>query len=140
MAENKTKPTNQPVADYISQIEPLKKRQQSNQLIDLMQKITGTPPIMWGTSIIGFGQYSYKYQSGHSGTSFLVGFAPRKSEFSIYLMGNIPEQSALLEKLGKHRMGRACLYVRDLEKIDMQILEKLVHLSVVAMKETYPDS
>ena len=108
----------------------------------MMTRITGEKPKMWGPSIVGFGSYHYKYASGHEGDACLAGFSPRKAEFSIYL--DTPEDSAersdLLARLGKHRMGKGCLYVKRLEQVDLGVLEQLVRHSVEWARATYPRS
>ncbi|MBI4920725.1 MAG: DUF1801 domain-containing protein [Devosia nanyangense] len=143
MAEAKTGPTGVAVDEFLAQIEDPRKRADSQVLIELMQRVTGHPPKMWGSSIVGFGTYHYKYDSGHEGDSCLAGFSPRKAEFSIYLNGtHEPEiaarRDALLERLGQHRMGKGCLYVKWLEGLDMDVLEQLVRLSHAAVRERYP--
>lgn len=143
MAEAKTKPTGVDVDDFIAQLDDPAKRADSQRLIALMQKITGAPARMWGPSIIGFGSYHYTYASGHEGDSCLAGFSPRKAEFSIYLNGGyfpemVEKRQALLAKLGKHHMGKGCLYVKKLENIDLKVLEQLVKLSYASLKKRYP--
>lgn len=108
----------------------------------MMGEVTGEPAVLWGT-MIGFGHYHYKYASGHEGDAFLIGFAPRKAAFSIYVMGcNFPdadaERIALLARIGKHRMGKGCLYVRKLADIDLSVLRELAELSVRRLREAYP--
>lgn len=93
---------------------------------------------MWGPTMIGFGSYHYIYESGREGDMFLAGFAPRKTELVIYLVGKIQDQAELLDKLGKHKMGKACLYVKRLEQIDMDVLEELIVKSIAAIKAQYP--
>jgi hypothetical protein len=142
MAETKTKPSGESVTEYIMQIEDEQKRRDSQALIRLMTKVTGKKPKMWAT-MIGFGEYHYTYASGHEGDTALAAFAPRKAEFSIYLGGGLfPEtqakHEALLQKLGKHRMGKGCLYVKRLSDIDMNVLEDLVRLGVEGVKAHYP--
>ena len=141
MGETKTKPTSVSVEEFIAKVEDPQKRADSYVLIDLMQKITGEEPRMWGPSIIGFGTYHYKYASGHEGDACIAGFSPRKAELSIYLN---PEPSdarhALLGELGKHRMGKSCLYVKRLDAIDLKVLEELVVQSVEETREVYPTS
>ena len=141
MGETKTKPTSVSVEEFIAKVEDPQKRADSYVLIDLMQKITGEKPRMWGPSIIGFGTYHYKYASGHEGDACLAGFSPRKAELSIYLN---PEPSdarhLLLAQLGKHRMGKSCLYVKRLDAIDLKVLEKLVVQSIDETREVYPTS
>lgn len=140
MAETKTKPTEVSVNEYIAQIEDAQKRADSAVLIDMMQRITGEKPKMWGPSIIGFGSYHYKYASGHEGDTCVAGFSPRKAELSIYLWSEAePWREKLLAKLGKHRMGKGCLYVKRLEQIDLKVLEELVKQSLKVVRERYPD-
>lgn len=140
MAEQKTRPGGD-VAAFIEGIADEGKRADAQRLIELMQEVAGAPPVLWGT-MVGFGRYHYRYETGHEGDSFLVGFAPRKAEFSIYLMGtSFPDVSArrdeLLARLGKHRMGRACLYVKRLSDVDMGVLRELAEISVMALRKAY---
>lgn len=119
------------------------RRKDAYALAALMKRVTGEKPRLWSGAIIGFGEYHYRYPTGHEGDSCLAGFSPRKTEFSIYLMGTyFPEQGnareALLARLGKHRMGKACLYVKKLADIDLKVLEKLVRMSVMALRRHYP--
>jgi hypothetical protein len=140
MAETKTRePT---VERFLETLDDPQKRLDSDSLVTLMQKITGKAPAMWGSSIVGFGRYHYKYDSGHEGESCLVGFSPRKAEFSIYLNGShwpeqVPARDELLQRLGKHRMGKGCLYVKRLEGIDLAVLERLIRQSVEAIRHRY---
>lgn len=140
MAEQKTKPTSDDIGAFLNGLDG-EKRRDAETLISLMSEATDRPPILWG-SMVGFGQYQYRYASGTQGDTFLVGFAPRKAEFSIYLMGiYFPDTAAtadaLLATLGKHRMGKACLYVKRLADIDMAVLTQLVTLSVTRLKQEY---
>ena len=140
MAEQKTRPGGD-VAAFIEGIEDASKRADSQTLISLMSEVSGEPPVLWGT-MVGFGQYHYRYETGHEGDSFLVGFAPRKAEFSIYLMGTyFPEvaekREALLARLGKHRMGKACLYVKRLSDVDLGVLRELAEMSVGELRKAY---
>lgn len=142
MTQQKTKPHTGDVAAFVAQVEPQSRRAECAELIAMMQAISGEPPVLWG-SMIGFGHYHYRYASGHEGDSFLIGFAPRKGEFSIYLMGTyFPEEmarrEALLARLGKYRMGKACLYVRKRANIDMAVLRELEVISVERLRAAYP--
>lgn len=142
MSEQKTKPHTGDVAAFIAQVPDPIKQADSQTLIELMQSLTGEPPVLWGT-MVGFGQYHYHYASGHEGDAFLVGFAPRKAEFSLYLMGcygsdEQAEIDALLSKLGRHRMGKACLYVKRLSDIDLDVLAELARRSIAALRTRYP--
>lgn len=131
MAETKTTPTGVAVEEFLTRLDDPRKREGSHTLIALMRKITGSPPKMWGPSIIGFGTYHYKYATGHEGDTCLAGFSPRKAEYSIYLWwGDSEERAHMLEKLGKHRVGKSCLYVKRLEDIDIKVLEQLVRWSI----------
>lgn len=141
MAEQKIRPGSGDVDMFIEGIEDAAKRADARELIALMSEVSGEGPVLWGT-MVGFGRYHYRYESGHEGDSFLVGFAPRKAEFSIYLMGTyFPDteerREALLARLGKHRMGKACLYVKRLRDIDLNVLRELAQLSVSALKRAY---
>jgi hypothetical protein len=139
MAELKTKPTEVSVADFLARVESEQVRDDCREIIKLMKKATGFPAKMWGPSIIGFGQYHYKYESGHEGDMCLVGFSPRKGNLTLYVLGDFPGQEALLKKLGKCKVSKACLYVKKLEDIDMKVLEKIVKDSVDFTKKKYPD-
>ena len=140
MAENKMQETTENVMDFVEKIEDDKKRQDAYRLIHLFSEETGNAPKMWGTTIIGFGRYHYKYASGHEGDAAPVGFSPRKAQFSIYLSQPDNEKRALqLTRLGKHKMGKGCLYIKKLADIDESVLKELVQDSVNYIKETYPD-
>jgi hypothetical protein len=130
MAETKTKPTDVSVTEFLAKVDDPQRRADSQVLMEMMTRITGEKPKMWGPSIVGFGTYHYKYASGHEGDACLTGFSPRKAEFSIY----IHPDDGLLAKLGKHRMGKGCLYVKRLTDIDIGVLEQLVRRSVEAVR------
>jgi len=134
MAELKTKPTETDVRAFLSTVTDPVRRQDSFTLVELMQEVTGEPPKLWGTSIVGFGQYHYKYASGHEGDSCLSGFAPRKNEFSLYITGGFERHKDLMAKLGKHKTGKGCLYVKKLADIDLGVLRELVRRSVQETK------
>jgi len=134
MAENKTKPTEASVESYLSAIEDEGRRKDCETLARLMTKATKQQPKMWGTSIVGFGSYHYKYESGREGDACLVGFSSRKGDISIYLMASFPGREELLSNLGKHKMGKGCLYVRKLSDVDLEILEQLIVGSVAERK------
>jgi hypothetical protein len=138
MAENKTKATEASVESYFSAIEDDARRKDCEALAKLMTKATKEKPKMWGTSIVGFGSYHYKYDSGREGDSCLTGFSSRKGDISIYLMASFPGHDQLLAKLGKHKMGKGCLYVRKLSDVDLKVLEQLVVGSFEEKKRQYP--
>ena len=137
MAELKTRASEASVEDFIAAIPDEAKRQDSRRLVEMMSRITGEPPRLWG-AMVGFGRYHYRYASGHEGDSFLVGFSPRKAEFSIYLTCVGGPDPALLARLGRHRMGKACLYVKRLSDIDMEVLEALAARAVADIRARYP--
>src|SRR5690606_5794734 len=117
MAENKTKETTENVIDFINQVDDEQKRKDSFQLLKLMEKTSGHKAKMWGPSIIGFGSYHYKYESGHEGDAPLIGFSPRKSAISLYVFTGLEEHKHLLDDLGKFKMGKACIYAKKMSDI-----------------------
>jgi len=125
MAENKTKATEVSVADFIAAVEPEGKRADAEALDALFRRVTGFTPRMWGPTIIGYGRYDYVYESGHGGSSLATGFSPRKAEFSIYGVSGEGAAEGLV-RLGKHKMGKGCLYVKRLSDINMGVLEELI--------------
>lgn len=138
MAETKTKPTGASVEEYLSS------RANAGQLADcrtvlaICRRVTEQAPRMWGPSIVGFGSYSYRYESGHSGQAPLVGFAVRGRELVVYLLMDSPAQAALLARLGKHRAGKVCLYLKRLADLDVEVLEALVAGSVAEVRRRHP--
>ncbi|MEP0986583.1 DUF1801 domain-containing protein [Ekhidna sp.] len=139
MAELKTKPNNLSVEAFIDSIEPEWKRDDARELLKLITKISGEKPVMWGDSIVGFGNYHYKYDSGREGDWFLAGFSPRKTSMTIYVMGGFEGQEELLEKLGKHKKSVGCLYIKKLADINLGILEKMTEKSIEMLKKRYAD-
>lgn len=134
MAENKTKATAASVESYLAAIEDEARRKDCRALARLMTRATKQQPKMWGTSIVGFGSYHYKYDSGREGDSCLTGFSSRKGDITVYLVASFPGQEELLAKLGKHKMGKGCLYVHKLGDVDLKILEQLVVGAVAERK------
>lgn len=134
MAENKTKATDASVSAYLDAVTDSVRRADSEVIIEAMRRVTGHEPAMWGPSIIGFGSYHYRYASGHEGDSALTGFSPRGKEISLYVLAGAPEQDALLDHLGKHRAGKACLYVKRLADIDVAVLERLIAAGVAELQ------
>jgi len=126
MAEQKTKPTPASVTAFLDAIADEQVRKDCYALSALMEAATGHPPKMWGASIVGFGQYHYKYDSGHEGDSCLTGFSPRKQNISLYLMHGASDHSDLLNKLGKFKAGKGCIYIKKLSDVDQHILTDLV--------------
>lgn len=138
MYELKTKQNDNDVLEFIDNVGSKTKREDAYKLLDLFSETTGYEAKMWGPSIIGFGSYHYKYESGHEGDAPLVGFSPRKAKISIYLDAGDPNREKLLEQLGKHTSGKACVYVNKLADIDEKELVKLIKQSVAYTSEKYP--
>jgi len=139
MAEPKTKATRASVDNYLDAIGDELRREDCRTLVKLMRRVTKEPPVMWGTSIVGFGSYHYRYASGHEGDSCLAGFSSRKGDISIYVTAGFEGQEPLLAKLGKHKAGKVCLYVKRLADVDLELLESLVEGSVAEMRRRYPN-
>lgn len=140
MAKNKTTETASSVTDFINAIENATKRSDSFELIKLMQNETGFEPKIWGPNIIGFGSYHYKYASGHEGDAPLVAFSPRKDAISLYLYPSFENKEELLAKFGKHKAGKGCIFIKKNADIDIEILKKMISLSVQYLKELYPSN
>ncbi|MRX38156.1 DUF1801 domain-containing protein [Flavobacterium sp. LC2016-23] len=138
MAKNKTTETQSSVVDFINAVEDSTKRNDSFELVELMQQQTGFEPKMWGTSIIGFGSYHYKYASGHEGDAPLVAFSPRKAAISLYSYLAPEHREALLSKFGKHKSGKGCIYIQKIADIDVEVLKKMIALSVENLNKLYP--
>jgi hypothetical protein len=136
MAKNKTAETEISVIDFInSYVDNDQKKADSFRLIDLMSKWSGFQPKMWGPTIIGFGSYHYKYASGHEGDSPLIGFSPRKAEFSLYVFSPTEDNKHLLDGFGKYKISKACIYVKKLSDINITVLEKLCQASIAYINE-----
>src|SRR5262245_41400786 len=134
MAELKTKKTKDSVPAFLLRIADPQARKDCKTLVGLMESATGAKPRMWGTSIVGFGDYRYKYASVREGDLFVMGFSPRKSALTLYLMGGIHKHPDLLRKLGKHRTGMGCLYVKTLDDVDAGVLKKLIRATARGKK------
>jgi hypothetical protein len=129
MAELKTKMTEASVEGFLASIEDEKKRRDSFTLLEIFSRATGTQPKMWGSSIVGFGEYHYKYASGHEGDMCKIGFSPRKQALTLYLMQDRTKFQHLLPALGKFKSGVGCLYIKKLEDVDVAVLEQMIRLS-----------
>jgi len=140
MYEVKTKENDRSVIEFIESVDNPKKREDAYKLLDIFTEATGYPAKMWGTSIIGFGSYHYKYESGHEGDAALVGFSPRKAKHSLYFATGDDRRAELLERFGKHKTGKACVYINKLEDIDVDVLKELIEQSVEFLQERYPHS
>lgn len=134
MAELKTKQTDDSVTAFINSVSDEQKRKDSFEIIEIMKQATGLQPKMWGTSIIGFGSYHYKYESGHEGDMCLIGFSPRKQNIAIYGMGGEERNKNLLSALGKHKTGKGCLYINKLSDVNSDILKNIFKASFEYMK------
>ncbi|MCG8515751.1 MAG: DUF1801 domain-containing protein [Halanaerobiales bacterium] len=135
MAELKTKKNDANVEDFLNSVENEKRRADSFAIMNLMQEVTGEKPAMWGNSIVGFGSYTYKYASGRKADWMLTGFSPRKQYLTLYIMSGFEQYDNLLEKLGKYKLGKSCLYIKKLEDVDQDVLRELVRQSVEYMKK-----
>lgn len=137
MTENKTKPAKLSVTTFVNGIEDKQQRADVKKVATMMQKATGSRAKMWGSNIVGYGEYHYKYESGREGDAMLIGYSPRKQALSIYVMPGFSTFTALLKKLGKHKIGSSCLYVKRLSDIDEEVLQKIIDSSVKIMRKKY---
>lgn len=138
MAENKTKETQASAADFIDAVPDPVRRGDAAALSAMMARLSGEPPRMWGPTIVGFGSYHYRYDSGREGSMARIGFSPRARELVLYLLDDFPLCAPLLERLGKHKTGKCCLYIKKLADVDQDVLEQLVAASLAFADERYP--
>ncbi len=138
MAELKTKATKASVRAFLKAIPEKQRREDCLAIAALMEKVTKAPPRLWGTSIVGFGSYHYKYASGHEGDAPLTGFSPRKGTLTLYILAGFDQYEELLAGLGKFKTGKSCLYIKSLADVDQKALRKLITASVKHMKATNP--
>lgn len=132
----KTQKNDASVVDFLNSVPDERKRADSFAVLELMREVTGEEPAMWGDSIVGFGSYRYKYASGRQGDWMLTGFSPRKQNLTLYIMSGFDDYESLLADLGKHKTGKACLYIKKLEDIDLVVLRELVRQSVAHMADS----
>jgi hypothetical protein len=137
MAELKTKPNDASVEAFLDAVPDERKRSDSYTILELMKRVTGEEPKLWGGSIVGFGSYHYTYASGHSGDAPISGFSPRKQNLALYIMAGFEQYDELLARLGKHSTGKSCLYIKRLDDVDLAVLEELVARSVEHMRKTH---
>jgi len=137
MAEIKTQPTDQTVEAFLDAVEPGRKREEARALDALFRRVTGWTPVMWGSSIIGYGAYHYKYESGREGDFLATGFSPRKAKHSIYILPGCADYGAIMARLGKHSTGKSCLYVTKLADIDLDVLAELIETGVKDLASHY---
>jgi hypothetical protein len=133
MAELKTKPTQVDVLDFLGKLSDDQRRNDCLVVLELMKAATGADPRMWGASIVGFGRYQYRYESGRTGEWPVIGFSPRKNDLTLYIMPGFDRYESLLARLGKHKTGKSCLYLKRLSDVDLVVLKELIEESVKAM-------
>ena len=138
MSENKTRPTTQTAADFIGAVDHPTRRADAVVMDAMFQDITGWKPLMWGPSMVGYGSYHYTYDSGRSGDFLATGFSPRKANMSIYIMPGYADFSDILARLGKHKIGKSCLYVNKLADIDLNVLQDLVRAGLEDLSSKWP--
>lgn len=138
MAANKTIANDASVNAFIDTVEDERKRADSHELIELMRTITGHEPKLWGNSLVGFDSYHYRYASGREGDFFITGFSPRKTALTVYIMAGFDRYEDRLQRLGPHKTGKSCLYLKNLDAIDRDVLEEIITDSVRVMREKYP--
>tara|TARA_R110002072_G_scaffold17079_4_gene65535 strand:- start:2083 stop:2511 length:429 start_codon:yes stop_codon:yes gene_type:complete len=138
MSANKTTITPVSPEDFIATVEPEERRKEAATLLDLFEKTTGWKPRMWGPTIIGFGEYHYKYETGREGDFLATGFSPRKAKLSIYILPGYADYTEILARLGKHSLGKSCLYVNKLEDIDLDVLSELIAAGVRDLSKKHP--
>ena len=137
--ELKTKQTEVGVDDFIDAVPDPGRREDAKKLRAMMERISGYPAQMWGPNIVGFGRYQYRYDSGHSGEMARIGFSPRARELVLYLIGGFPRHQALMDRLGKYKTGKSCLYVKRLSDVNEDVLEELIGEALDYMREKYPE-
>lgn len=140
MSENKTRPTNEDVIDFLNSVDHKTRREDGFALLEMMEEVTGEEAVMWGSSIVGFGRYRFKYESGREGEWMLCGFSPRKQSLVLYIMPGFKSYDNLLKKLGKHSTGKSCLYIRRLVDVDQAVLQELIDRSVAQMRDKHETS
>ena len=134
MSDLKTQPNDASVEAFLNSVENEKRKADGLEILELMKEVTGEPAKMWGDSIIGFGSYHYKYDSGREGDWFLAGFSPRKQSLSVYITAGFKQYDEILSRLGKHKLGKSCLYINKIEDVDREVLQELVEASVEHMR------
>ena len=138
MSDNKTTVTDVAVDEYLSQVEPERRRVDAERLDQIFREVSGFAPRMWGPSIVGYGRYHYRYESGREGDFLATGFAPRKANLVIYIMPGYTDFSAILARLGKHKIGKSCLYINKLDDIDLDVLKELIAAGIEDLGRHWP--
>lgn len=139
MSENKTKPTDESVRARLDAVADDERRADCYRVLRIMEEVTGEEPRIWGRGMVGFGTYHYRYESGREGDWFVTGFAPRKNDLTLYIMAGFDRYDELMARLGKHRTGKSCLYLKRLSDVDLDVLTELVSRSVAHTRATYDD-
>ena len=137
-AKLKTAETGEDVTSFIDTVENQTRRADAHTLLEMMRRVTGYPAKMWGPSIIGFGEYHYVYESGREGDMLRHGFSPRKANMVLYVSGGFKEDPSILDRLGKHKIGKSCLYINKLADIDLSVLQEILERDIIYMNEKYP--
>lgn len=137
MAELKTKQTDESVTKFLNSIEDGNKRKDSFTILEIIKEATNMQPKMWGTAIIGFGSYHYKYESGHEGDSCMIGFSPRKQNLTLYVMAGLGHLDKLFKDLGKYKTGKGCLYINKLEDVNIDVLKQIIKVTADTVKKKY---
>ncbi len=135
--KNKTRPGEGDVVQFLKSVEPEKRRHDSFRALEMMKRVTGHEPKMWGNAMVGFDEYHYKYDSGREGDMLALGFSPRKANMVFYLMPGYQDFSEQLARLGKHKIGKSCLYITDLDKVDMDVLEEMCTTAYKYIQDKY---
>lgn len=138
MSTNKTVPTPQKPKEFVAGVEPLRRRQEAEILLPFFRDVTGFEPVMWGPSIIGYGRYHYVYASGREGDFLATGFSPRKASLSVYIMPGYRDYGATLNRLGPHKLGKSCLYITRLDRINMTVLAELIRTGLSDLAKIWP--
>ena len=138
MADRMTQPSDAPVEAFLDAVEPARRRADARVLDALFRKVTGWPPVLWGTSMLGYGRYAYTYASGHSGQSLATGFAPRKANMVVYIMPGYADFSEILSRLGPHKLGKSCLYITRLDAVDQDALSDLIRAGLEDLARLWP--
>lgn len=137
--ENKLQPTQESVDAFLDAVPDPRRREDAKKIRALMERLSGEPAILWTYGIVGFGHYRYKYDSGREGHAGRIGFSPRAKEMVLYLIGGFPRHQALMDRLGKYKIGKSCLYIKRLSDVDEAVLEELIVEALTYMRETYPE-
>jgi hypothetical protein len=138
VSDNKTTVTDVAVDEYLSQVEPERRRVDAQRLDQIFREVSGFAPRMWGPSIVGYGRYHYRYESGREGDFLATGFAPRKANLVTYIMPGYTDFSAILARLGKHKIGKSCLYINKLDDIDLDVLKELIAAGIEDLGRHWP--